>query len=305
MGQRRDWIGFDAAPARAGSAWWVDDSGRWNVRAPHSAAPQRRLAPDETPGQARFAFGRLGLVRVSRSAAEICIKWDLRCASRESLEAVLNLLDRCGGRRRVRLVFFYEGWHAEVHESAAAAIARIEVLQSFRSVHLIRPVFLRSRPLERVAGEGPAVQRFFETWEAAQGDLADSRLSECLPYLMVYRVRESDGALVVAHAGAGTACAKVFGAGWIAAARGREYEYDGPGRRFSDAVSRAYARVLLAGEPWLDHVRAVVRRGEADPLWVPYQRLLVPGRSADGEPVLVCLAVITERIDIPFLASAA
>jgi hypothetical protein len=88
-------------------------------------------------------------------------------------------------------------------------------------------------------------------------------------------------------------------------ARGRPFQIEEPGRRYSFSIMQAYAGVLDTGEPRLDHIRAIVRRPSKDPLWVPYERLLFRAATEDGEPVLCCLSTITQDIAIPFMRASA
>jgi hypothetical protein len=65
-------------------------------------------------------------------------------------------------------------------------------------------------------------------------------------------------------------------------------------------VSIAYREVLKTGEPHYDHVMASMLTPEQVPLWVPYQRVVLPHRFPDGR---MGVAVVSQlgQVDIKLL----
>ena len=263
---------------RSPGIWWVDDLGSWNHVNPKSRNRHERRPFDGTPEHSRFAFGWLGLVKMQIRPARVTVKWNLRKVAPDSLDAALEFLKTQPADRQVRLSFNCEGWNVEDHPSPAAAIARIEQTSNYRKVPLVNGVHLRRQDLGTIARSAPFIRTCFEVWRKTKGSLDLKRHDEwsgLLPYLLLCKLRRQDDRLIFAGIGTQADCTKVYSPGWLSSATDQPYDYRHPGV-FSDRTAESYPSVLESGEPRLDHIRSLVPRETREPVWAPYQRLLLP-----------------------------
>jgi len=119
----------------------------------------------------------------------------------------------------------------------------------------------------------------------------------------LFRPGRREEVLNFMHVGARSAAVRVFGRDWAKFAVGREAERSQPDFEFDDRVCDAYDLVRQTGEPYVDHIRAAIRRNGADPVWVPYRRLVVPARTAKGDPIVMSICDVRQDIDIPFMTA--
>ncbi len=286
--------------------WWVDDDGAWNFwgldrpRDPDTGAKVERTFR-------RIALHRLGMVRVARHSSRTVVEFDLQRVDDTALDATVEFVASAGHPGPVELRFFHRAWNIEGHFDAPVAARRIQEVRSFRDVVLANTVTTLRRPLSARAMISRRVRDALRLVKARGSRLTLLDCADLMPHLMIYRRddRLGSGLWVSLYAGGQSGCAWVYGPDWVREARGRPYQFDEPGRRFSFNVMQAYAGVLDTGEPRLDHIRAVMRRPGKDPLWVPYERLLFRAATEDGEPVLCCLSAITQDIAIPFMRACA
>ncbi len=286
--------------------WWVDDEGAWNFWG------LDRLNDPEDRERAerdfrRFALHRLGMVQVTLRPGKAAVDFDLHRADDTALDATVDFFaaTACPGGAELR--FFHQAWNIERHLSAAALARRIDEVRSFRDVVLANTVTTLKRPLSAPAMVSLRVRDALRLAEARASKLTLLDCADLIPHLIIYRRddRFGSGNWVSLYAGGQCGCAWVYGQDWAREARGRPYQFDEPGRRYSFNVMQAYAGVLDTGEPRLDHIRAIVRRPGKDPLWAPYERMLFRAATEDGEPVLCCLSAVTQDIAIPFMRASA
>ena len=282
--------------------WWVDDEGAWNfwgLDRPNDPEDRERAEQSFR----RFALHRLGMVQVTLRPGKAAVEFDLHRADDTALDATVDFFaaTACPGGAELR--FFHQAWNIERHRSAAALARRIDEVRSFRDVVLANTVTTLKRPLSAPAMVSPRVRDALRLTEARASKLTLLDCAGLIPHLIIYRRddRFGSGDWVSLYAGAQCGVAWVYGQDWVREARGRPYQFDEPGRRYSFNVMQAYAGVLDTGEPRLDHIRAIMRRPGKDPLWAPYERLLFRAATEDGEPVLCCLSTVTQDIAIPFM----
>ncbi len=286
--------------------WWVDDDGAWNfwglVR-PHD--PDTGEKADRT--FRRIALHRLGMVRVARQPIGTVVEFDLHRVDDTALDATVEFVASAGHPGPVELRFFHQAWNIERHSSAAAVARRITEVRSFRDVVLANTATTVEQPLSSRVAVGSPLRLALRLADDRTSKLTLRECTELMPRLMIYRPngRFGGGHWDSVHAGRQSACARVYGQDWIRKARGRPYQIEEPGRRYSFSVMKGYAGVFDTGEPRLDHIRAIMRRPGKDPLWVPYQRLLFRAAADNGEPLLCCLSDITQDIAIPFMRASA
>lgn len=289
---------------RSHGIWWVDDLGSWNHVNPKSPNQHQRRPFDGTPEHSRFAFAVLGLVKIQVRPSRIAVKWNVRKVAPESLGAALEFLKSQAPNRQVRLSFYCDGWNVEDHADPAAAVSRIEQTCGYRKVPLLNGVHLRIQDLSAVAKAAPFIRTCFDVWQKTDGSLnpdRDDAWNSLLPHLLLCKLRKDDQRLVFAGIGMKADCHKVYSPGWLRSATNQPYDYRHPGE-FSDRTAESYPEVLESGEPRLDHVRSLVPREAREPVWAPYQRLLLPVKLRDGTPAVISAGKLTQNIDIPFLA---
>jgi len=251
------------------------------------------------------AFRWLGLLKLRESAFGISIRWHVTSVAPRAIEEVANFLTRFAGRRAVRLTFFVRGWASEIHASADRAVFRLRQIMTYRNVEVFDGVHVLPIGTQGIAGSARLIRRGFAAWERSRGLLTrndENPLARYLPRLLVFRPRERDGQLVFVHAGTRSASAAIWGPEWAASALGQESV---PDKQYDSRVSDSAARVLEGDEPSLDHLRALCIRGSGEAVWCPYQRLTVPIRFKDGSPGVGVLSLLTQDVDIPFMANAA
>jgi hypothetical protein len=286
--------------------WWVDDDGAWNFwgldrpRDPDTAETADRKFR-------RIALHRLGMVRVARHPSGTVVEFDLHQVDDTALDATVEFVASAGHPGPVELRFFHRAWNIESHFDAPVAVRRIQEVRRFRDVVLANTVTTLRQPLSARGMISPRVRDALPLVEDRGAKLALAECTELIPHLMIYRRNErlTLGHWDSVHAGNQSACARFFGQDWVHEARGRPFQIEEPGRRYSIKVMKPYAGVLDTGEPRLDHIRAIIRRPAKDPLWVPYQRLLFRAAAENGEPLLCCLSDITQDIAIPFMRACA
>ncbi len=286
--------------------WWVDDDGAWNfwgLDRPSDPEERERAERDFR----RVALHRLGMVQATLRPKRAVVEFDLHRVDDTALDAAVDFFAAADHPGGAELRFFHQAWNIERHLSTAALARRIDEVRSFRDVVLANTVTTLKRSLSAPAMVSPRVRDALRLAEARASKLTLLECADLIPHLMIYRREDRLG---FAHwdslyAGSQSGCAWVYGQDWVREARGRPYQFDEPGRRYSFNVMKAYAGVLDTGEPRLDHIRAVMRRPGKDPLWVPYERLLFRAATEDGEPLLCCLSAITQDIAIPFMRACA
>ncbi len=286
--------------------WWVDDEGAWNfwgLDRPNDLEDRERAEQRFR----RIALHRLGMVQVTLRPGKAVVEFDLHRADDTALDATVDFFATAACPGGAELHFFHQAWNIERHPSAAALARRIDEVRSFRDVVLANTVTTLRRPLSAQGTGSPPLRDAFRLVEARGLRLTLLDCAELIPHLIIYRRddRLGSGHWVSLYAGNQCGCAWVYGPDWVREARGRPYQFDEPGRRFSFNVMQAYAGVLDTGEPRLDHIRAVIRRPGKDPLWAPYERLLFRAATEDGEPALCCLSAVTQDIAIPFMRASA
>ncbi len=286
--------------------WWVDDDGAWNFW-----GLDRPRDPDtaETADLTfrRIALHRLGMVRVARHSSRTVVEFDLQRVDDTALDATVEFVASAGHPGPVELRFFHRAWNIESHFDAPVAVRRIQEVRRFRDVVLANTVTTLRRPLSAPAMISPRLRDGLRLAEARDSKLTLAECAELFPHLIIYRRDDRLGSeyWVSLYAGGQCGAAWAFGQDWARKARGRPFQIEEPGRRYSFSIMQAYAGVLDTGEPRLDNIRAIVRRPGKDPLWAPYERLLFRAATEDGEPLLCCLSAITQDIASPFMRASA
>ncbi len=286
--------------------WWVDDEGAWNFW-----GLDRPIDPEDRERSAlnyrRMALHRLGMVQVTRRRDQDLVEFDLHRVHDTALDATVDFLTAATNPGAVELRFYHRAWNIEHYPDGTMAARRIQEVRGFRGVVYANTVTSLNQSLSAESAITPPIRDALRLVDAGTSTLTLRDCADLSPRLIVYRRedRPDSAQWVSLYAGGQCGAAWVFGQDWARKARGRPFQIEEPGRRYSFSIMQAYAGVLDSGEPRLDHIRAIVRRPDKDPLWTPYERLLFRAATEDGEPVLCCLSGITQDIAIPFMRACA
>ncbi len=286
----------ELADPRACGRWWVDDRGRFIDHA--------KIGFDRDARRTAFRF--MGMVELIAERTAVRVRWDVKSASNEAIVAAAFFLSTRLKSARVTLEFYWGAWNLEILAQNSNALARMSELASFRTIQPFKGIKRLERPIESVRGEGDLLRQSFDLWgrDNAFFDKSSPRsLGQMAPYALAFRPREHDGRLVFQHIGEHSGSARIFGPEWAREALGRSCDRSQPDFEFEDRVCDVYEGVLDRGEPMVDHVRGIIRRDGADPVWVPYRRLVVPTRDRLGAPIVVSICDIRQDLAIPFMVA--
>lgn len=294
------------APTGAGARgiWWVDEAGKWRFVDPASAQAHVRQPFGPDPAHEAVGYRAIGCVKVAVDDTVIFVNWDVREVDPNALGEVQDFLERSGRGRSIILNFFYAGWNKEHWRSGADAVRRIDCTSAFRSIELIDTVLMARRKLFDPDSANAEISRGLKLWDRAGGRLGSGtnpEFSELSQEALIFSPRPDDGCLVFSHTGPSSSFSQIYGRDMAEHQVGLPSDYNGPDQAFAERVCTAYRQVLDHQEPRLDHIRALIHRDNGEPIWAAYQRLLMPWRRDDGEPLLVCLTSVTQKISIPFL----
>ncbi len=250
------------------------------------------------------AYRQLGLVKASLTPTTITFRWDVWYAAPEAIESMVEFLEIDKQPRRIVLDFFYGGWVTETFYVPSVAVARIRQTTSFRAVELIDTIFVQEQQFDSIQDSSDVIKRGYEYFEKTGHlfDVGDEQAFKTLySKALVYAEGESEEFFLRLHVGHNAAIARVTQTSLPYSSIVSSGVVSRPSGRYGKMVSAAYNGVLQKREPRLHHVRALFRRDDSEPFWVPYQRLLYPSELSDGTPVFICLSDITENVNIPFL----
>lgn len=276
--------------------WWVDNDGRF--------LPASIIANDR-PSRRR-AFRHLGMVEVVQGPKSIILRWDVKNVIPAGIMTAAYFLARQPKENQISLEFFWGAWSSEPQVNAAAALARIIEIESYRNAEPFSGVRLAERPLDDVRAEGELITKAFESWDRGGSYFlpnTNDSLGTLGQYALSFKRDRSDDHLVFDYIGRASGAVRVFGGAWAETALGRPCHRSQPDYEFDDRVCAVYQRVLDTGEPVVDHVRAIIRQDGGDPAWVPYRRLVVPSRDRMGVPVVLSICDVRHDLVIPFMSA--
>lgn len=288
------------------SSWYVADDGTWQPIA-DVANDYPNINPfSMAPTDVNIAFRHLGLVKVSLSDLDIGVTWDLADANLKALESVISYLFECKHKKSVKLQFFHAGWCWEHYPSPQSAMRRVIQLQALRGEDPEAGIFMREHSLSELSTQTsqyktPILNKGIELWHHHSGKLDFDDISvrrHVLPYVQLLSL-DNDGVYRFEHIGTETLIAKLFGEVWRRSVIKTAALRSHADQEFEDAVSHPYDQVLLNGQPYHDHVRALLVRSHTDPLWISYRRLVVPYKASDGRHMLALYVAPDQNISIP------
>jgi hypothetical protein len=173
------------------------------------------------------------------------------------------------------LRYFLSGWFEEQVETARDARRRILDIVARSDIHLMRRVFIRA--FEPIVSTMPPVLR--DVWIDGKAD--PERSIDC-----VYE--GSSGRFRVERIGHQSTIAKLWGLAPVS------YPCSN-GNSYGRAVAQAYSEVLRNRRPHYDQVYAAMQTPDADVIWIPYHRVIMPmpqGQSHCGVSVVTEVAKV-------------
>ena len=287
--------------------WWVDDSGEWRDESrlgqfSASTADDARLDRDTT------AFFFLGMVNIVADSHRIRIRWSVPDVDSESLRAAFAYLESVENPPRIYLEFFFGAWERRIFTDKFGALDCLETAMRYRHAVPLPKPFVREMSVDDRHAVLPAIRSTLAAWDRCGGRFSFRTANALSPFrsrLLFSAPDEYDGCLNYRFLGNQAALTRFKGMEWAGKVVGTAYGQGVDNASQSDVLVSPYHEVLTAQQPRFDHVRASIRRGDKVPEWVNYQRLLLPAKTDDGGPGVLCMVVKTLALNIPLPAQTA
>jgi hypothetical protein len=205
-------------------------------------------------------LGRMGYVKLTVGRGLTEIKWMALAANWSSLHLAKEWVGETPGPYALK--YFVSGWFSEQIGEAGHAARRIDEIVAKSDIHLVSRVYVR----EVDPGEAVMPQTLLRT-------LDDRRAPPDFSVDCV--LDEAAGRFRVERIGPKSAIAKLWGLSPVSfpCINGGSYDF---------TVAQAYQKVLKTGVPHYDHVLAAMTRPDGEPVWIPYQRLVLPSSNRPG-----------------------
>jgi biotin operon repressor len=160
------------------------------------------------------------------------------------------------------------------------------------------PFYAQQHSLDSIWSTGTVlVQKVFEKWALAKGQLASDELQSVIEHTALYR--ENDRQWICAHVGHQSSFALWFGKLWAASAIGKPIADDPIPTSLSKRLEYAYVEAFRHGYIHYDHIYAFMTRAQsAEPVPVSYQRLVLRCWFPDQTPAIAVLVHRTRAVSI-------
>jgi hypothetical protein len=205
---------------------------------------------------------RSGFVRVHIEQNRTEVKWAVFAPNWASLYCVMDRLPSYPAPYTLK--YFASGWCEEIFDDPKVAAERIEEILAKSDVHITSRFFVKE--VDPGKTRVPSLLR---------DALVDHSVGP--EYAVDCVFDQHLGRFCVERVGSRSAIAQIWGLSPSSYACQSGHTYD-------QMVSVAYKKVLKSGEPHYDHVMASMITPDKVPLWVPYQRVVLPHRFPDGRP---------------------
>lgn len=177
-----------------------------------------------------------------------------------------------------RLRYFIAGWCEEIYQDALEACDRIDEIIAKSDIHISTRTFVKEVD-PGVVSIPDLLHNALITQAAKPEFTVDCAL---------------DGSrFAVQRVGTHSAIAQIWGL------NPSSYPCRS-GNSYDQLVSAAYQKVLKTGEPHYDHVMASMVTPDQIPIWVPYQRVVLPHLFPDGRKGVSVLSSLCD-VDIKLL----
>lgn len=248
-----------------------------------------------------YAVNHHGMVCVRKGARGYRLSWNARRMTGHAFVAVLDWLQRqTQDDVWFSLEYYFYGWIYENSLTHAAACRRFEDLQDFRSRTLTEYAFVRPLDISTIPNRGSLVADGLNAWRTSNRFSAHSDLNCVGDDVLIYDQRESDGEFKYRRFGKNAAILGLMGGAWGQSSIGMNCEAPSSPNAGS-GVGLTYSEVLDDNQPRFGSVTASISRTGRDPVWVTYDRLLLPSLDQFGRPIVICLSQV-QPVRIPFQA---
>lgn len=283
--------------------WWIDDAGRF-IR--HGCVETCRSARHR-------AFDYLGMVEIIAASRSVTMRWAVRHVAPAAMMTAAHFLASRAPGTSIDLEYRWGAWSREIFSTEvnagmnaqARALARMTFIGRYRHTRPYTGTQQAAFDPDRVLHEGGLLAAAFRAWEKsgkayAKGD--SEALGPLAPHTLTFREVRDGMEFAFDHIGASASAVQIFGRDWARTAVGRRCDRSQPDFEYDERVCAIYRHVSDTSQPVYDHIRAVIRRAGADPIWVPYRRLVLPMRDRFGVPVVASVCEVSQDIGIPFMA---
>jgi hypothetical protein len=249
----------------------------WIAHAQLAPAPADRDLKAATVSDSE-RMHRDGHIRITVAPGLTEIKWSVFAPNWSSLYFAMEWLATTPGPYVLK--YFLSGWFEEAFQSASDASDRIDQIIAKSDLHLMSRAYVRETDLERTRNTPPDLLR--DTWNDQIADPATS--VDCVFDERTDRFR-------VQRVGPKSTIARLWGSTSqpFPCVNGGSYDR---------IVSAAYMDVARTKRPRYDHVYAVMTTPDNQPVWIPYQRVILPSKSRSGPAVSVVTELAPVEIQI-------
>ncbi len=288
--------------------WWIDETGTWHA----ADATYADRFPDCTfQNLTQFQgpwFKELGMIKVAKLGGMIDIQWDVRHASPEAVRSMFNYLltfEAPGSRGfHVGLKYFFGAWNSEMFPTPGEALDRIAELSACEGLEADESITIANVSLDNIGDNDIEIHYAYMVWQESKGcigNVGSDDLDRLKRRSFSMRPDVHGEKFVIVDAGEDSLSAALLGADWPEVALGMT-----PQNCFSDEdyeceMCQDYPTVIKSGVPRLDHVRAFIHLTGDDPIWLNYERLLLPWTTAAGGPLLMCCSEASQHLEVEFL----
>jgi hypothetical protein len=218
---------------------------------------------------------KLGHVRVLVSAAGTEVSWAVFAPNWAALYFAMEWLATTPGPYVLK--YFLSGWFEESYRHLGEACARIDQIIAKSDLHLVSRVHVKEADPSKTRLSIPhLLQSALNDGRADPDDAIDCIFDDGIDRFRVDRI------------GPKSAVARLWG--------------DTPsafplvsGGAYDQTVSEAYLAVVRSGRPRYDHVYAVMTAPDNSPVWIPYQRVILPNKLKNG---VQSVSVISEMAPV-------
>ncbi|MBT3556277.1 MAG: hypothetical protein HN644_06940 [Rhodospirillales bacterium] len=299
---------MDAVSIPNAKVWWIDDAGAWH-EANNSYAerfPDCTL-PELTQRQGPL-FRELGMIKVAQIGGVVDIQWDVRQASQEAVRSMFYFLlayeTPGSGNFLVTLRYFFGAWNSERFPTTQEALDRISELSACESFEADESITIANVALDHIDESHTDIAWAYTVWRKADGffkNVPEGDLERLKSRTFSMRPDALGKHFIIVDAGNHSLSVALLGQDWPRLAVGTTPQHCFSDEDYEAAMSEDYAGVMRSGVPKLDHVRAFVHLSGDDPIWLNYERLLLPWRTHAGGPLLMCCSEASQDLDVDFL----
>jgi hypothetical protein len=212
---------------------------------------------------------RLGEVRIVISKHGALVEWCVFAPNWASLQVAMVRIEAWRGPFKLR--YFLAGWFEEIVASPARARDRIDRILAKSDLHLTRCTFVH----QSVPRDGRTPPLLCEAWR--HGVASPDHSVDCV-------LDEQAGQFRVERIGVLSTIARLWGTAPVS------YPCISGGA-YDRIVGDAYGEVTRTGTARFDHVYSAMSLADAEQIWIPYQRVVLPHRVPSGRPAV---SVVTE-----------